>query len=148
MKPPRPILFIHGERDSYIPVEQSQLLYEAAPGPKSLWVVPGAKHNQCVIVRPEYYALRTVSFFDEYLARARTGPAAAETAPVAAPSATRGAEPPHVRHPKRPRPDFPAGTAWKNPGRGGLAGHLTWSRIRYARLRTEEGLRSVSRFCG
>jgi len=68
MKPPRPILFIHGERDSYIPVEQSQLLYEAAPGPKSLWVVPGAKHNQCVVVRPEYYALRTVSFFDEYLA--------------------------------------------------------------------------------
>lgn len=69
MKPPRPILFIHGERDSYIPVEQSQLLYEAAPGPKSLWVVPGAKHNQCVVVKPEYYALRTVSFFDEYLAR-------------------------------------------------------------------------------
>lgn len=69
MQPPRPTLFIHGERDSYIPVEQSQLLYEAAPGPKSLWVVPGAKHNQCVVVRPEYYALRTVSFFDEYLAR-------------------------------------------------------------------------------
>ncbi|MBI4578145.1 MAG: alpha/beta fold hydrolase [Planctomycetes bacterium] len=73
MSPPRPILFIHGERDSYIPVEQSQLLYEAAPGPKSLWVVPGAKHNQCVIVRPEYYALRTVSFFGEYLAAVPSG---------------------------------------------------------------------------
>lgn len=69
MPSPRPTLFIHGERDSYIPVEQSQLLYEAAPGPKSLWVVPGAKHNQCVVVKPEYYALRTVAFFDEYLAR-------------------------------------------------------------------------------
>lgn len=71
MAPGRAILFIHGERDSYIPVEQSQLLYELAPGPKSLWVVPRAKHNQSVVVCPEYYALRTVSFFDEHLARSR-----------------------------------------------------------------------------
>jgi len=70
MKPPRPILFIHGERDSYIPVEQSRLLYDASRGPKSLWVVPGAKHNQSVVIRPEYYAARTVAFFDEHLARA------------------------------------------------------------------------------
>jgi len=69
MAGPKPILFIHGERDSYIPVEQSQLLYEQAPGPKSLWVVPQAKHNQSAVVRPEYYALRTVTFFDEHLAR-------------------------------------------------------------------------------
>ena len=75
MRAPKPILFIHGERDSYIPVEQSQLLYDAAPGPKSLWVVPGAKHNQSVVVRPEYYAARTVAFFDEYLAR-RSSPLA------------------------------------------------------------------------
>jgi uncharacterized protein len=68
MQGPRPILFIHGERDSYIPVEQSQMLYELAPGPKFLWVVPGAKHNQCVITRPEHYAARTVAFFEHYLA--------------------------------------------------------------------------------
>lgn len=67
MKAPRPILFIHGERDSYIPVEQSQLLYDAAPGPKSQWVVPGAKHNQSVMVTPEYYAARTVAFLNEHL---------------------------------------------------------------------------------
>jgi pimeloyl-ACP methyl ester carboxylesterase len=73
---PRPILFIHGERDSYIPVEQSHLLCEAAPGPKSLWVVPGAKHNQSVIVRPEYYAARTVAFFEEHLARSVVEPQA------------------------------------------------------------------------
>ncbi len=67
MRGPLPILFIHGERDSYIPVEQSQLLYDLAPGPKSLWVVPRAKHNQSVIIRPEYYAARTVAFFEQYL---------------------------------------------------------------------------------
>jgi pimeloyl-ACP methyl ester carboxylesterase len=68
MEGPRPILFIHGERDGYIPVEQSQMLYEMAPGPKFLWVVPGAKHNQSAVLRPELYAARTVAFFNHYLA--------------------------------------------------------------------------------
>ncbi|HPD32135.1 MAG TPA: alpha/beta fold hydrolase [Phycisphaerae bacterium] len=72
MEGPRPILFIHGERDSYIPVEQSQLLYESAPGPKFLWIVPGAKHNQSAVLRPDQYAARTVAFFDYYLAGAGT----------------------------------------------------------------------------
>lgn len=68
MEGPRPILFVHGERDSYIPVEQSHMLYEMAPGPKFLWVVPSAKHNQSAVLRPELYAARTVAFFDHYLA--------------------------------------------------------------------------------
>jgi pimeloyl-ACP methyl ester carboxylesterase len=66
---PRPVLLIHGERDSYIPVEQSRLLYALSAQPKHLWTVPGAKHNQSVDVRPVEYARRTVEFFDRYLAR-------------------------------------------------------------------------------
>lgn len=66
---PRPMLFIHGERDSYIPVEQSRLLYALSAQPKYLWVVHGAKHNQSVDVVPEEYTRRTVEFFDRYLAR-------------------------------------------------------------------------------
>ncbi|MCK6455141.1 MAG: alpha/beta hydrolase [Phycisphaerae bacterium] len=65
---PRPMLFIHGERDSYIPVEQSRLLYALAPQPRYLWIVPDARHNQCVAVRPAEYARRTVEFFDRFLA--------------------------------------------------------------------------------
>jgi len=65
---PRPILFIHGERDSYIPVTQSQILYDRALGPKSLWMVPGAKHNSAIAVQPQEYANRVVAFLDEYLA--------------------------------------------------------------------------------
>ena len=68
MLPDRAILFIHGERDSYIPVEQSRLLYNLASHPKFLWVVPGAKHNQSAVLRPEHYAARTVAFFDRFLA--------------------------------------------------------------------------------
>lgn len=65
---PRPMLFVHGERDSYIPVEQSRLLYALSAQPKYLWVVHGAKHNQSVDIVPEEYARRTVEFLDRYLA--------------------------------------------------------------------------------
>jgi len=65
---PRPIFFVHGQRDSYISVEQSRLLYDLAPSPRYLWVVPGAKHNQSVVVAPKEYAARTIAFFRRHLA--------------------------------------------------------------------------------
>ena len=40
-----PLLVIHGEADEIIPVEQGRALYEAAPGPKSYYPIPGARHN-------------------------------------------------------------------------------------------------------
>ncbi len=64
----RPIFFIHGERDSYIRVDQTQFLYEKAPSPKYLWVVSDAKHNQSAIVEPAAYAARTIAFFRRHLA--------------------------------------------------------------------------------
>jgi len=67
---PRPMLFIHGEKDSYLPVEQSRRLYALAPQPKYLWIAPGARHNQAVIHHPEFYAELTVGFFDRHLAGA------------------------------------------------------------------------------
>lgn len=66
--PPRPVLFIHGEKDSYIPVDQARMLYELAPEPRQLWIVKGAKHNQSVVIQPREYARRTVEFFDVHLA--------------------------------------------------------------------------------
>ncbi len=65
---PRPTLFIHGERDSYIPVDQSRLLYALSAQPRYLWIVPKAKHNQSVDIYPEFYARHTVDFFNRYLA--------------------------------------------------------------------------------
>lgn len=65
---PRPMLFIHGARDSYINESQSRLLYAVASQPRYLWIVGSAKHNQAVIVEPEEYARRTVDFFDFHLA--------------------------------------------------------------------------------
>jgi pimeloyl-ACP methyl ester carboxylesterase len=40
-----PILFIHGTADEIIPVKMSQELYQAAPEPKQLLLVPDAGHN-------------------------------------------------------------------------------------------------------
>jgi alpha-beta hydrolase superfamily lysophospholipase len=65
---PRPILFIHGQRDSYIRQDQTQALYDLAPSPKYLWIVEGAKHNQSVVVEPRQYAARTIAFFRKHLA--------------------------------------------------------------------------------
>ena len=65
---PRPILFINGQKDSYIREEQARQLHAQAPEPKYLWIVEGAKHNQSVRVQPKEYALRTIAFFRRHLA--------------------------------------------------------------------------------
>ncbi len=43
-----PLLVLHGEDDTIVPVEQGRRLYEAAPEPKRLRLVPGAGHNDIV----------------------------------------------------------------------------------------------------
>jgi len=65
-----PILFIHGERDAYVPTEQTRALYEDKPGPKAIWTCPGAKHNQAVATDPETYHRTLREFFDRHLAGA------------------------------------------------------------------------------
>lgn len=83
---PRPIFFIHGQRDSYIREDQTRLLHALAPSPRYLWIVENAKHNQSVIVQPPQYAARTIAFFRKHLAGEAipesriTAPAEAETA--------------------------------------------------------------------
>lgn len=87
---PRPMLFIHGEKDSYLPVEQSRLLYALAPQPKHLWIAPGARHNQAVLLHPELYSRLTTGFFDRYLAEPARGP---DAVPWSAEQASRGERP-------------------------------------------------------
>jgi len=65
---PRPMLFVHGEKDGYIHVDQTKLLYDRAPSPKYLWIAEGAKHNQSAVVHPRQYTAMTVAFFRKHLA--------------------------------------------------------------------------------
>lgn len=86
----RPIFFIHGQNDSYIPVSQCQVLYDLARGPKGLWVVPNAKHNQSVLIDSQGYAQRIVQFFDEHLASPTMVSARMDVEEVVAASASYG----------------------------------------------------------
>ena len=65
---PRPLYFIHGQKDSYIREDLTRQLFADAPDPKYLWIVASAKHNQAVVVQPREYAARTVAFFRRHLA--------------------------------------------------------------------------------
>lgn len=45
-----PLLVIHGDADRIVPVEQGRALFAAAAEPKRLHVVPGADHNDLLLV--------------------------------------------------------------------------------------------------
>jgi fermentation-respiration switch protein FrsA (DUF1100 family) len=50
-----PVLVVHGDRDTVIPVAQGRKLFAAAPEPKRLKIVEGAGHNDLSIVGGERY---------------------------------------------------------------------------------------------
>jgi len=61
-----PVLLIHSEKDSLIPVEQAYRLKRAYP-PSSLWVVPGADHGRQRAEQEGEYRQRIKGFFQEHL---------------------------------------------------------------------------------
>jgi fermentation-respiration switch protein FrsA (DUF1100 family) len=62
---PRPILFIHGDRDQYCPDFDD--LYAAAGSPKELWRVPEAGHTTLSSTVPEEHRRRVIAFFQQHL---------------------------------------------------------------------------------
>ena len=50
-----PVLFIHGTADWQVPASMSQQLYQAAPQPKQIFLVPGAGHNNTAEVAGSQY---------------------------------------------------------------------------------------------
>lgn len=61
-----PILFIHGDKDSQISVENSKQLHEKAPN-SELWIIEGADHGMSYAVNPKKYEEKIMEFFDRYL---------------------------------------------------------------------------------
>lgn len=100
---PRPMFFIHGEKDSYLPVEQSRLLYALAPQPKHLWIAPDAKHNQAVIKHPNLYSKLTSDFFDRYLDERARGTTAQQLQMTAASAPASPGIPPRELQASPPR---------------------------------------------
>ena len=63
----RPLLLIHGEADSIVPVSQAKRLAQAA-GPWCRAVtLPGVEHAQAYDCDPERYVSAVESFFNQYL---------------------------------------------------------------------------------
>lgn len=63
----RPLFIIHGDCDSLTDPNSAQRLYEAASGPKQLWVVPECGHAYAPMLAPDEYKARVNSFFQRYL---------------------------------------------------------------------------------
>lgn len=59
-----PLLLIHGEMDELIPAVEGRALYDAAPEPKELFIVPGAGHNDVSMVAGPEYARRIAAFLE------------------------------------------------------------------------------------
>ncbi|MGQ9571766.1 MAG: alpha/beta hydrolase [Dehalococcoidia bacterium] len=67
---PRPLLFIYGELDDYLPSDHPQRLFEAASEPKELWLAPGSGHAMARLDHPQEYVQRVEAFFRRYLSLA------------------------------------------------------------------------------
>lgn len=65
---PFPILLICGTRDYTIPCRHAEKIYQAARGPKELWVVEGAEHASALGRAPAEYENRVINFLTKYFA--------------------------------------------------------------------------------
>ncbi|HJT58844.1 MAG TPA: alpha/beta hydrolase [Ktedonobacteraceae bacterium] len=68
---PRPILIIHGGKDSIVSPADASLLYSAAGEPKELWFEPGADHCGVYFQDRIAYVKKVTEFFDLYLKHSR-----------------------------------------------------------------------------
>jgi fermentation-respiration switch protein FrsA (DUF1100 family) len=64
---PRPVLLIHGAKDTIVNPADAPLLYKAAGEPKELWIVEDAEHCGAYFVGRERYMRKVINFFDTYL---------------------------------------------------------------------------------
>lgn len=62
-----PMLFIHGEDDTFVPFWMLEPLYEAKQGPKEKLIVPGAGHGMASTVDPEGYWGAIDAFLAAYM---------------------------------------------------------------------------------
>ena len=60
-----PVLFVHGEADTFVPVEMTLQNYKACRAPKQMLIVPGANHGMSYFWDREGYENAVKSFFRE-----------------------------------------------------------------------------------
>jgi uncharacterized protein len=60
-----PVLFIHGTADTIVPVEMGRKLFDAAPEPKQLYIVPDAGHNNVAEFAGAEYLQKVRQFLEQ-----------------------------------------------------------------------------------
>ncbi|QER66825.1 alpha/beta hydrolase [Paucilactobacillus nenjiangensis] len=63
----RPMFFIHGAKDEFVPTSMVYQNYSATRGPKELWVVKGAKHAASLDKNPTEYQHKVAQFLSKYI---------------------------------------------------------------------------------
>jgi len=62
-----PILFIHGTKDTFVPVKHVYEVLNVTTTEKDLYIVNGAPHNHCFSSDPETYISRCLEFISKFL---------------------------------------------------------------------------------
>jgi len=62
----RPVLFFHGEKDTYVYPNNSFQNYMLCKAPKELVIVQGARHLCSAYADPELYQRTVMEFFEKY----------------------------------------------------------------------------------
>lgn len=63
----RPMLFIHGDSDTFVPAAFVYELYKAKPQPRQLWIAAGSKHAKSYVDHPAEYTRTVRMFLMKYL---------------------------------------------------------------------------------
>lgn len=63
----KPMLFIHGDKDNFVPTRMIYSLYAAKPQPKAMWIVPNAAHAASYLLYPKEYTERVKDFVSKYM---------------------------------------------------------------------------------
>lgn len=69
----RPLLVIHGCNDPLVPTGAADRIYNAATGPKELWMVPNCGHALGPLVAYDEYQRRVNDFFHRWLGSSDSG---------------------------------------------------------------------------
>lgn len=62
----KPMLFIHGDSDTYVPTEMVHRLYQAKPKNKAIWKAQGTMHGRAYHDYPDEYTRQVRAFVNSY----------------------------------------------------------------------------------
>ena len=60
----RPMLFIHGDADTFVPFSMMQRLYDAKRGEKEMWIAKGTRHAASYLDYPHEYTEKVRDFLN------------------------------------------------------------------------------------